>query len=74
MSAEAKNRAEGLRGMLYDPGEKLNIDMMMDCVIALYTDLNSPAIKSNKNVKAFLDRYELMINKLQNARPRIRFG
>ena len=72
MMGADKTRAESLRGMLYDPGEKMNTDMLMDCVIALYTDLNSPQIKTNKNVRAFLDRYEQVIQKLQNARPRIR--
>jgi hypothetical protein len=72
MNDEIAARDEGIRGMLYDPGERLNVDTLMDCVIALYTDLNSPQIKANKNVKAFLDRYEDIINQLQNKRPRIR--
>ena len=93
-----KNKGDALRAMLHDPGEKLNTDMLMDTVIALYTDLNSPQIKNNQNVKgqwleiytilrhskvydnyfsttdkAFIARYEPFIQKLQNARPRIRF-
>ena len=46
-----KNKGDALRAMLHDPGEKLNTDMLMDTVIALYTDLNSPQIKNNQNVK-----------------------
>ena len=39
---------------------------------ALYTDLNTPQIKKSENVKSFLNRYEKVIQQLQNARHRIR--
>ena len=55
-----KNKGDALRAMLHDPGEKLNTDMLMDTVIALYTDLNSPQIKNNQNVKGqWLEIYTL---------------
>ena len=56
-----KNKGDALRAMLHDPGEKLNTDMLMDTVIALYTDLNSPQIKNNQNVKGqWLEIYTLL--------------
>jgi len=69
--SDQKSGDEFLRAMLYDPGEKLNTDCLLDCIIALYTDLNTPQIKKSENVKSFLNRYEKVIQQLQNARHRI---
>lgn len=66
-----QTRHNDLRDLLMVPGEKVNVDMLMDVLVALYTDVNCPALKLNKNVKSFIERYEGFIRKLQNLRPRV---
>jgi len=61
-----------LNELLYDKRGKFNVDVLLDCVIALYNDCNAPAIKANSNIKNFIQRLEPFINKVQNVRPRIR--
>ncbi|CBY20429.1 unnamed protein product [Oikopleura dioica] len=60
-----------LNELLYDKRGKFNVDVLLDCVIALYNDCNAPAIKANSNIKNFIQRLEPFINKVQNVRPRI---
>lgn len=65
-----EQRRNDIRDLIMVPGEKVNIDMLMDVLVALYTDVNCPTLKMNKNVKSFIERYEEFIRKLQNLRPR----
>ena len=67
-----EQRRNDIRDLIMVPGEKVNIDMPMDVLVALYTDVNCPTLKMNKNVKSFIERYEEFIRKLQNLRPRTR--
>lgn len=64
-------RAE-LRELISTPGEKVNVDMLMDVLVALYTDTSSAELRKNKNVKQFMERYEPYVQRMQCLRPRVR--
>lgn len=71
MTGEDQRRAE-LRELISVPGEKVNVDMLMDVLVALYTDTNSTEMRKNKNIKSFMERYEPFVQKMQCLRPRVR--
>lgn len=43
---------------IMDKGGELTIDCLLDCIQALVTDCNHPALKRLDNIKLFLERYE----------------
>ena len=71
MTGGDQRRAE-LRELISVPGEKVNVDMLMDVLVALYTDTNSTEMRKNKNIKSFMERYEPFVQKMQCLRPRVR--
>lgn len=43
MNTEPKEKV--LHELLYDKRGKFNVDVLLDCIVALYNDCNAPAIK-----------------------------
>lgn len=57
----AKMMASGLKTIeerIMDKTGELTIDCLLDCIQALVTDCNHPALKRLKNIDLFLQRYE----------------
>lgn len=58
---DANLTASGLKNIeekIKDKTSELTIDCLLDCVQALVTDCNHPALKRLKNIDLFLQRYE----------------
>ncbi|KAG5276673.1 hypothetical protein AALO_G00108410 [Alosa alosa] len=75
MSSGAERRLESrlrkLEAMIKDPKSALNLESLLDSVNALALDLNYPALRKNKNIDAFLNRYEKAMGKLRELQVRM---
>ncbi|CAG2115910.1 unnamed protein product, partial [Medioppia subpectinata] len=49
---------------------ELSVDGLLDCVQALVTDCNHPALRRLKNIEAFLQRYEKSNHMIINCRSK----
>ncbi|XP_022102582.1 rho-associated protein kinase 2-like isoform X3 [Acanthaster planci] len=56
-----KRRYDALEVKVRDPRSELNHEALLDGISALVTDVNIPAIKRNKNVETFLERYDKLV-------------
>ncbi|XP_071545699.1 rho-associated protein kinase 1 isoform X1 [Panulirus ornatus] len=63
-------RLRELEGQLRDPRGILNVDSLLDAVQAMVADCDHQAIKRNKNVEAFLNRYRESILDVELLRMR----
>nr|XP_005995982.1 PREDICTED: rho-associated protein kinase 2 isoform X3 [Latimeria chalumnae] len=52
------NRLKKLEAMITDPRCAVNIESLLDSLKALVQDLDFPALRKNKNIENFLNRYE----------------
>ncbi|KAK9956617.1 hypothetical protein ABG768_014339 [Culter alburnus] len=53
-----ETRVRKLESIIKDQRSPLNLESLLDSVTALALDLNHPALRKNKNIDAFLNRYE----------------
>ncbi|XP_056125116.1 rho-associated protein kinase 2b isoform X3 [Rhinichthys klamathensis goyatoka] len=53
-----ETRVRKLESIIKDQRSALNLESLLDSVTALALDLNHPALRKNKNIDAFLNRYE----------------
>uniref|UniRef100_A0A6Q2ZEV9 Rho-associated protein kinase n=1 Tax=Esox lucius TaxID=8010 RepID=A0A6Q2ZEV9_ESOLU len=53
-----ENRLKKLESMIKDPRSAINLESLLDSINAFVLDLNYPALRKNKNVETFLNRYE----------------
>ncbi|XP_077076160.1 rho-associated protein kinase 2-like isoform X2 [Siphateles boraxobius] len=53
-----ETRVRQLESIIKDQRSALNLESLLDSVTALALDLNHPALRKNKNIDAFLNRYE----------------
>ncbi|KAM4625308.1 rho-associated protein kinase 2 isoform 2-T2 [Polymixia lowei] len=56
-----ENRLKKLEGMIRDPRSAINLESLLDSINALVLDLDYPALRKNKNIETFLNRYERVI-------------
>ncbi|KAB5517216.1 hypothetical protein PHYPO_G00187160 [Pangasianodon hypophthalmus] len=74
MSPGAERRLESqlrmLESMIKDQRSALNLESLLDSVSALALDLNHTALRKNKNIDVFLNRYEKAINRLRELQVR----
>nr|XP_005309555.1 rho-associated protein kinase 1 isoform X1 [Chrysemys picta bellii] len=61
-------RFEKIDVMLRDPKSEVNGDCLLDGLDALVYDLDFPALRKNKNIDNFLNRYKDTINKIRDLR------
>ncbi|XP_037538251.1 rho-associated protein kinase 1 isoform X1 [Nematolebias whitei] len=61
-------RFEKIDAMLQDPQSEINTDCLLDGLDALVHDLDFPALRKNKSIDNFLNRYEETIKKLRSLR------
>ncbi|XP_066534327.1 rho-associated protein kinase 2 isoform X1 [Hoplias malabaricus] len=53
-----ENRLKKLEAMLRDPKSAVNLESLLDAMNAMVLDLDFPALRKNKNIETFLNRYE----------------
>uniref|UniRef100_UPI00358FC81C rho-associated protein kinase 2-like isoform X1 n=1 Tax=Myxine glutinosa TaxID=7769 RepID=UPI00358FC81C len=59
-----------LGGLMCDPKSELNAECLLDGINALVHDLDFPALRKNKNIDNFLNRYQKVVSKAKNLRMR----
>uniref|UniRef100_A0A8C1AE35 Rho-associated protein kinase 1 n=1 Tax=Cyprinus carpio carpio TaxID=630221 RepID=A0A8C1AE35_CYPCA len=63
-------RFEKIDAMLKDPRSEINTDCLLDSLDALVYDLDFPALRKNKSIDNFLNRYKDTISKIRKLRMR----
>ncbi|CAL8317979.1 unnamed protein product [Merluccius merluccius] len=66
-----ENRLKKLESMMRDPKSLLNLETMLDSMNALARDLDYPALRKNKNIDAFLNRYEKAVGQLRELQVKL---
>ncbi|XP_056436630.1 rho-associated protein kinase 2-like isoform X3 [Gadus chalcogrammus] len=66
-----ENRLKKLEAMMRDPKSVLNLETMLDSMNALARDLDYPALRKNKNIDAFLNRYEKAVGQLRELQVKL---
>ncbi|XP_067218373.1 rho-associated protein kinase 1 isoform X2 [Chanodichthys erythropterus] len=61
-------RFEKIDAMLKDPKSEINTDCLLDSLDALVYDLDFPALRKNKSIDNFLNRYKDTISKIRELR------
>uniref|UniRef100_A0A3Q3KE22 Rho-associated protein kinase 1 n=1 Tax=Monopterus albus TaxID=43700 RepID=A0A3Q3KE22_MONAL len=61
-------RFEKIDAMLKDPKSEINTDCLLDGLDALVYDLDFPALRKNKSIDNFLNRYTETISKIRDLR------
>ncbi|XP_071766942.1 rho-associated protein kinase 1 isoform X2 [Centroberyx gerrardi] len=61
-------RFEKIDAMLKDPKSEINTDCLLDGLDALVYDLDFPALRKNKSIDNFLNRYKDTISKIRDLR------
>uniref|UniRef100_A0A8D3ECE8 non-specific serine/threonine protein kinase n=1 Tax=Scophthalmus maximus TaxID=52904 RepID=A0A8D3ECE8_SCOMX len=54
-----------------NPQSALNLETLLDSVNALANDLNYPALRKNKNIESFLNRYEKAVSQLRELQVKL---
>ncbi|XP_061824424.1 rho-associated protein kinase 2 isoform X1 [Nerophis lumbriciformis] len=69
MSQGAERRLEArlkkLEDMMRNPRSALNLESLLDSINALVLDLDYPALRKNKNIENFLNRYDAVIRQVR---------
>uniref|UniRef100_A0A8C9XIR1 Rho-associated protein kinase n=1 Tax=Sander lucioperca TaxID=283035 RepID=A0A8C9XIR1_SANLU len=67
LGAESRleTRLKKLESLIRNPESALNLETLLDSMNALAHDLNYPALRKNKNIEAFLSRYEKAASQLR---------
>ncbi|KAK7940146.1 hypothetical protein WMY93_003472 [Mugilogobius chulae] len=60
-----ESRLLRLETLVRNPQWALNLETLLDSITALAHDLNYPALRKNKNIEAFLSRYEKAVSQLK---------
>ncbi|CAB3381685.1 Hypothetical predicted protein [Cloeon dipterum] len=55
---DRRRRVRALEERITDPRSVTNVDCLLDTVQALVSDCNHPAVRRQKNVEAFINRYD----------------
>ncbi|XP_042358929.1 rho-associated protein kinase 2-like isoform X2 [Plectropomus leopardus] len=72
LGAESRleSRLKKLESLMRNPESALNLGTLLDSMHALAHDLNYPALRKNKNIEAFLNRYEKAVSQLRELQVR----
>uniref|UniRef100_A0A8C1F5T1 Rho-associated protein kinase n=1 Tax=Cyprinus carpio carpio TaxID=630221 RepID=A0A8C1F5T1_CYPCA len=60
-----ENRLRQLEAMLKEPRSAINVESLLDSMNALVLDLDFPALRKNKNIETFLNRYEKVMGQIR---------
>ncbi|XP_026088883.1 rho-associated protein kinase 2-like isoform X1 [Carassius auratus] len=66
-----ENRVRILESIIKDQRSPLNLESLLDSVTALALDLNHPALRKNKNIDSFLNRYEKAVTRLRELQVKL---
>ncbi|XP_062378079.1 rho-associated protein kinase 2 isoform X2 [Sardina pilchardus] len=70
MSSGAERRMENrlikLEAMIKDPRSAVNLESLLDSMNALVLDLDFPALRKNKNIETFLNRYDKVMGHIRD--------
>uniref|UniRef100_A0A673K1B4 non-specific serine/threonine protein kinase n=1 Tax=Sinocyclocheilus rhinocerous TaxID=307959 RepID=A0A673K1B4_9TELE len=66
-----ENRVRILESIIKDQRSPLNLGSLLDSVTALALDLNHPALRKNKNIDSFLNRYEKAVTRLKELQVKL---
>lgn len=66
-----ESRLLKLQSLMRNPQWALNLETLLDSVNALAHDLNYPALRKNKNIEAFLSRYEKAVSQLRELHVKL---
>ncbi|XP_072313433.1 rho-associated protein kinase 2-like isoform X2 [Eucyclogobius newberryi] len=66
-----ESRLVRLEALVRNPQWALNLETLLDSITALAHDLNYPALRKNKNIEAFLNRYEKAVSQLKELHVRM---
>lgn len=61
-----ETRLKKLEDMIRDPRSAINLESLLDSINAMVLDLNYPALRKNKNIDTFLNRYERVIGQIRD--------
>ncbi|XP_064158819.1 rho-associated protein kinase 2 isoform X1 [Anguilla rostrata] len=61
-----ENRLKKLEAMIKDPKNAVNLESLLDSMNALVLDLDFPALRKNKNIETFLNRYEKVMASIRD--------
>ncbi|KAM6992490.1 rho-associated protein kinase 2-like isoform 2-T2 [Tautogolabrus adspersus] len=73
LGAESRleSRLKKLETLMKTPQSALNFETLLDSMTALAHDLNYPALRKNKNIDAFLSRYEKAVSQLRELQVKL---
>ncbi|TNN49279.1 Rho-associated protein kinase 2 [Liparis tanakae] len=73
LGAESRleSRLNKLESLMRNPQSALNLETLLDSMNALAHDLNYPALRKNKNIEAFLIRYEKTASQLRDLQVKL---
>ncbi|XP_037394555.1 rho-associated protein kinase 2 isoform X2 [Pygocentrus nattereri] len=60
-----ENRLKKLEALIRDPRSAINLESLLDAMNALVLDLDFPALRKNKNIETFLNRYEKVMSHIR---------
>ncbi|KAK2896873.1 hypothetical protein Q8A67_011361 [Cirrhinus molitorella] len=60
-----ENRLRQLEAMLKEPRSAINLESLLDSMNAMVLDLDFPALRKNKNIENFLNRYEKVMGHIR---------
>ncbi|XP_057197281.1 rho-associated protein kinase 2 isoform X4 [Triplophysa rosa] len=60
-----ENRLRKLEAMIKDPRSAINLESLLDSMNAVVLDLDFPALRKNKNIETFLNRYESVMRRIR---------
>ncbi|XP_059208808.1 rho-associated protein kinase 2 isoform X1 [Centropristis striata] len=61
-----ETRLKKLEDMIREPRSAINLESLLDSINALVLDLDYPALRKNKNIETFLNRYEKVIRQTRD--------
>uniref|UniRef100_A0A4W6FBZ2 Rho-associated protein kinase 2 n=1 Tax=Lates calcarifer TaxID=8187 RepID=A0A4W6FBZ2_LATCA len=61
-----ETRLKKLEDTIRDPRSSVNLESLLDSMNALVLDLDYPALRKNKNIETFLNRYEKVIGQIRD--------
>ncbi|KAK6297171.1 hypothetical protein J4Q44_G00317540 [Coregonus suidteri] len=75
MSSGAEKRLDSrlkkMESLIRDPKSVLNLESLLESMNALALDLDYPALRKNKNIDAFLNRYEKAMVKMRDLQVKL---
>uniref|UniRef100_A0A8C4H4W8 Rho-associated protein kinase n=1 Tax=Dicentrarchus labrax TaxID=13489 RepID=A0A8C4H4W8_DICLA len=73
LGAESRleSRLKKLESLMRNQQSALNLETLLDSMNALAHDLNYPALRKNKNIDAFLNRYEKTVSQLRELQVKL---